>query len=89
VKSKITLADAVRHLRLRKGLSTRALSQSAGLSPSYVSKLEAGEIEPSVRAFGKLAVVLGMNQHEIFFCVVTEGLEDAMKMSHPPIKVNE
>jgi len=70
-------------------MSTRALSQAAGLSTSYVSKLEAGEIEPSVRAFGRLAVALGMNQQEIFFCVITEGLEDAMKLSHSPIKVDE
>lgn len=71
------LAEAIRHKRTKMGLSTRALSQAAGLSTSYVSKLENGEIEPSVKAFGKLAIVLEMNYQEVYFCIVHEGLEDA------------
>lgn len=55
-------------------MSARSLSLQAGLSPSYVGKLEAGEIEPSVRAFARLAMVLGMSVQEVFFCVITEGL---------------
>jgi transcriptional regulator with XRE-family HTH domain len=70
----IRLADAVHHLRSQRGMSARALSLKAGLSPSYVGKLEAGEIEPSVRSFARLARVLGMSPQEVFFCVTQEGL---------------
>jgi len=54
----------------------RALSLKAHLSPSYVGKLEAGEIEPSVKAFGRIALALGMNPQEIYYCVVFESLHD-------------
>lgn len=73
------LAQAIRHKRIKKGMSTRALSQTAGLSTSYVSKLESGEIEPSVKAFGKLAIVLEMNYQEVYYCIVHEGLNEAIK----------
>lgn len=72
----LTLADAIRYLREKRGFSARSLSLKAGVSPSYVGKLESGEIEPSVRVFARIALVLGMSQPEIFFCVVQEGLRD-------------
>lgn len=74
--TRVSLADAVRYARQREGLSARALSLKAHLSPSYVGKLEAGEIEPSVKAFGRIALALGLNPQEIYFCVVLEGLHD-------------
>lgn len=73
----IGLAAAVQVQRVDRGYSARALSLQAGLSPSYVGKLEAGEIEPSVRAFARIALVLGMNQAEIAFCVMQEGLHES------------
>lgn len=72
----VGLAQAVHFLRTERGYSARALSLKAGLSPSYVGKLESGEIDPSVRAFARIALVLGMNQQEIFFCIVREGLRE-------------
>ena len=76
----VRLADAVHYYRKEKNLSSRALSLAAGLSPSYVGKLESGEIEPSVRAFARIAIILGMNQQEIYLCVIQEGLREP---SHP------
>lgn len=73
----IGLAEAVQTQRIERGLSARALSLEAGLSPSYVGKLEGGEIEPSVKAFAKIALVLGMNQGEIAFCVLSEALHES------------
>lgn len=70
----IKTADVIHYLRGQKNLSARALGLSAGLSSSYVGKLEAGEIEPSFRAFARLATVLGMSVHEVFFCVIQEGM---------------
>lgn len=79
----LTLGSAIRVLRERRGLSARALSLAAGLSPAYVSKVEAGHIEPSVRAFGCIARVLNMNAMEITACVYAEAM-----LSHPESKVS-
>lgn len=67
----------MQYARTRKGFSARALSLAAGLSPSYVGKLEAGDIEPSVRAFARIAQVLELNRQEIYFCVLQEGLRES------------
>lgn len=63
------LPQALREFRQQRRLSKRALSQKAGLSASYVGKLEAGLIEPSVRSFAVIAVALDLTSHEVFFCV--------------------
>lgn len=63
------LSWLLRQARQRNDMSARAVSQAAGLSPSYVNKIEAGEIEPSLKAFGKLAHVLGLTNTEITFIV--------------------
>lgn len=58
------LGSLLRQVRLQRGLSARALSDLAGLSPSYISKVEGG-LEPSLRAFAQIADVLELNIHEI------------------------
>ena len=68
-----TAAQAIRLLRERAGLSARALSARAGLSPAYVGKVEAGVLDPSLRAFARIAVALGMSQQEIWWLVMAEG----------------
>jgi transcriptional regulator with XRE-family HTH domain len=62
---------AIRVLRAEQGISARKLAALAGLSPSYVSKVEAGQIEPSFRGFSAIATVLRMSQAEIMFLVQT------------------
>lgn len=68
------LSSLLRQARESKGLSARALSLEAGLSPSYVGKVEAGEIEPSLRTFAAIAVALELNPYEVFFCVLADRL---------------
>lgn len=68
-----TAGQAIRLLRERAGLSARALSARAGLSPAYVGKVEAGVLDPSLRAFARIAVALGMTQQEIWWLVMAEG----------------
>lgn len=70
----ITVGDAVHLARTRRGLSARELSSLAGLSASYVTKLEGGELEPSLRAFAKIARAAGMTQAEIYFCILQEAI---------------
>jgi transcriptional regulator with XRE-family HTH domain len=63
------LAETLQEFRERKGLSRRALSQQAGLSASYVGKLETGEIEPSLRAFLSISRALALTQNEVAICI--------------------
>ena len=65
----LSLGKLLRMVREERGWSARAVSYVAGLSPSYVSKLESGEIEPSLRAFARLAETLGLTNAEILFVV--------------------
>lgn len=61
--------ELLKQARTNKKLSARHLSLAAGLSPSYVSKVEAGEIEPSLKAFNSIASVLKLTDVEILFIV--------------------
>lgn len=60
-------------LRKRHHVSGRALSLAAGLSPSYVGKVENGEIEPSLKAFAKIALALHMTTAEIVYLIGSEA----------------
>ena len=81
------VAWAVKRLRESKNMSARQLSLKSGLSPSYVAKLESGEIEPSFRAFAKIALVLEMSILEISFCIIGESL-DGKRSFHNPSEHN-
>lgn len=50
----------VRHHRKLKGMSQERLALDAGMERSYVSDLERGMRNPSVRALGRLAAALGV-----------------------------
>lgn len=65
----LALCEVLREFRIRAGLSKRALSQKAGLSTSYVGKLEAGELIPSFQAFVGIALALELTSQEVLFCV--------------------
>lgn len=72
--SELTVGQAVRAYREVRGLSARALSLAAGLSESYVTKLETGALEePSLRAFARLVRELGMTSAEIVVLVTLEA----------------
>ena len=61
----LTAAAAIRFCRGKAGLSARALSLKAGLGEAYVCRVESGSLEPSLRAFARLAAVLGMSNAEM------------------------
>ncbi len=50
----------VREHRRRRGLSQEQLALDAGMKRSYVSDLERGQRNPSVKALGRLAEALGV-----------------------------
>lgn len=61
-------------LRRRRGMSQRALSRLVGRSPAYLSKLEAGDLDPSLSAFAAISVALGMNALEVWTIIRVAGM---------------
>jgi transcriptional regulator with XRE-family HTH domain len=57
------LGANVRHHRKLKGLSQEQLALDAGMERSYVSDLERGTRNPSVRALGRIAEALQLEPH--------------------------
>ncbi len=74
---KLGVADAIQYLRTKRDLTRQALGLEAGLSQSYVGKVERGETQPSLRAFASLAVALGMKPEEAWVVIVAEAAEAA------------
>jgi len=62
-------------VRVEKNISARELSALSGYSSSYVSKLENGQIEPTVKAFGKIAEALRLSAMEVGVAIYT-SIED-------------
>lgn len=56
----VLLGRNVRLQREARGLSQEALAFEAGMKRSYLSELERGLRNPSVRALGRLASALGI-----------------------------
>ncbi len=56
----ILFGKNVRALRDREGLSQEELAFRAGMKRSYLSDLERGTRNPSVRALGRIAEALGV-----------------------------
>ena len=54
----VLLGRRVRTLRLSRGMSQEQLALDAGMKRSYLSELERGLRNPSVRALGRLADAL-------------------------------
>lgn len=54
------LGRNVRRYRKLKGMTQEQLALEAGMDRSYVSDLERGERNPSVRALGRLAAALSV-----------------------------
>jgi transcriptional regulator with XRE-family HTH domain len=69
----LTVGHVIRATRERRKLSARALSLAAGLSDSYVGKVESGTCEPSLRAFAKIVGQLGLNAQEVFLILQQEA----------------
>lgn len=59
------LGANVRQLRKSKGLSQEELALEAGMKRSYLSDLERGTRNPSVRAIGRLAEALGVEAADL------------------------
>lgn len=59
------LGENVRRRRKARGLSQEELALDAGMKRSYLSDLERGTRNPSVRALGRLAEALQVDPGEL------------------------
>lgn len=59
----------MKFLRERSGLSARQLSINAGLSTSYVSKVESGAVLPTIESFARLVSNLDITDKEIAYLI--------------------
>lgn len=59
------LGRNVRAQRVRLGLSQEELAHEAGMKRSYLSDLERGTRNPSVRALGRLAAAMRVEAHTL------------------------
>lgn len=66
----LTVGEAIKAYREARGLSARALSLESGLSESYVGKVEAEAIDPSVSSFARIAKTLRMKPMEIYTILI-------------------
>jgi transcriptional regulator with XRE-family HTH domain len=58
---------SVREFRKQLGMTQGELSQRAGLHRSYISELERGERNISLKSVGKLADALGISVSALFY----------------------
>lgn len=78
----VTVGSVIRAVRKAKGVSARELSLRAGLSESYVGKLESGSLEPSLGAFANVATVLNLTAGEIHALVLIHAHHHNAKENH-------
>ncbi len=62
----MSLAEAVRRIRIAQGRTQAQIGKRAGLATSYVSRIENGRIQPTTTTLNKLAAALGVSLSEIF-----------------------
>lgn len=58
----------------------------AGLSESYVGKIESGALEPSFRTFSQIAVVLGFTASELLVAVRAEAARGRNSCTTPCVE---
>lgn len=62
----LTFGEALKVVRIsRTNLSARGLSLAAGLSESYMGKVESDSLDPSLRSFVKISSVLQLTPLEV------------------------
>lgn len=69
LKSSPEFRILMRFLRERKDISARALSEKSGLSLSYISKMENGDVTPTVEVFSKIITNLDLSQAELVYLI--------------------
>jgi len=58
--SEVVVGERIRRLRLEAGLSQEELGRASKMSTSYISRLETGEVNPTVDALTRIVRVFGL-----------------------------
>jgi len=61
-----TMGDTIRSFRKSQGRTIQELSSSTGLSAAFISRMERGEINPSIASIMKIARALHINMADLF-----------------------
>ncbi|SDS39883.1 cupin domain-containing protein [Jiangella sp. DSM 45060] len=67
------IGERLRHERLRKGISARALAREIGVSASLISQIETEKSQPSVSTLYAITTALGISVEDIFGPVGGDG----------------
>jgi transcriptional regulator with XRE-family HTH domain len=65
-KLAIRLGASIRALRQKAGISQVQLGQTTGMDQAYVSRIEAGKVEPCLGTLRTLSEALGVTLSELF-----------------------
>ncbi len=60
-ESEVIVGERIRRLRTEAGLSQEELGRSSKMSTSYISRLETGEVNPTVDALTRIVRVFGLS----------------------------
>ena len=61
LQPELAIAQAMIDARKESGLTQKQLSERTGIAQAYISKLERGNANPSLRTLQRLAAGMGMN----------------------------
>jgi transcriptional regulator with XRE-family HTH domain len=71
----VALGERLREERNRRGLSLRELARRLEVSPSLVSQIETGKIQPSVRTLYAMVSELGVSLDDVFGSAAPEHVQ--------------
>ncbi|MEO9802256.1 MAG: helix-turn-helix transcriptional regulator [Reichenbachiella sp.] len=81
------VSKAVKNLRKKKGLNQVELAEKAGLTQAYISRLEAGKVEPTLTALTKICSSLGTSLRFLFLVSMEDmDLKSDKKQMYEDIK---
>ena len=61
------MANRVKKFRLKQGLTQEELAAKLKISPGYLSKVERGEVDPSLKLAVRIAKSLRCTLNDLFF----------------------
>lgn len=64
------LGKRIAYLRQEKGMSQLSFSFESGIAKSYLSELESGKRNPTVKVLNRIAIALGVTIEELFRGIV-------------------
>lgn len=65
----MNIGEAIKALRIERGLTQEALALDADVATSHLSRIEQGKRKPSEDALARLAVALGTSLTALYSCV--------------------